>query len=374
MRGRLRQFVFALITVSLTVVVCLGLAEILLRFLPVQSGLRSQPVTAENPIFHYTPERDVIFSRGWNFDMVNRRRVNNAGWVNDQNYPPHEQTPLLAIVGDSYVEALMVPYAQTLYGRLAGKLAGRLRVYSFGASGAALSQYLIWAGHAVRKYGANAVVINLVGNDFDESYIRYNKGLGWWVYAPAPDGTLHLKLVEYRPGWLRSVLSHSSLARYVFFNLQLTNSWKEISSFFFGSPAEAGPRYAGNTDAQADPVRVKASLAVIDAIFRDLPTIVGLPPDRILFTLDGFRYPDHAASGKGTYFDLMRRAFRSKATSLGYEVIDLDPDFFRHHAAHAQRFEYPHDGHWNPTGHAVAAEAVFASKLVERLIGQQPGS
>jgi hypothetical protein len=371
-RGRLRQFVFALITVSLTVVVCLGSAEILLRFLPVQSGLRSQPVTAENPIFHYAPERDVTFSRGWNFDMVNRRRVNNAGWVNDQNYPPHEQTPLLAIVGDSYVEALMVPYAQTLYGRLAGKLAGRLRVYSFGASGAALSQYLIWAGHAVRQYGANAVVINLVGNDFDESYIRYNKGPGWWVYAPGPDGTLHLELVEYRPGWLRSVLSHSSLARYVFFNLQFTNTWKEIYSFFFGSPAEAGPRYAGNTDAQADPVRVKASLAVIDAIFRDLPTIVGLPPDRVLFTLDGFRYPDHAASGKSTYFDLMRRAFRSKGTSLGYEVIDLDPDFFRHRAAHAQRFEFPHDGHWNGTAHAVAAEAVFASKTVERLIGQQP--
>jgi hypothetical protein len=62
-----------------------------------------------------------------------------------------------------------------------------------------------------------------------------------------------------------------------------------------------------------------------------------------------------------------------QAASLGYEVIDLDPDFFRRHAAHAQRFEYAHDGHWNETGHAVAAKAVLASKLVERLIGQQPG-
>ena len=65
--------------------------------------------------------------------------------------------------------------------------------------------------------------------------------------------------------------------------------------------------------------------------------------------------------------------FAARPESLGYEVIDLDPDFFRHYAAHAQRFEYPHDGHWNETGHAVAAEAVLASKLVERLIGQQPG-
>ncbi len=56
-----RQFAFALITVSLTVVVCLGSAEILLRFLPVQSGLRTMPVSSDNPVFHFPPERDVTF-------------------------------------------------------------------------------------------------------------------------------------------------------------------------------------------------------------------------------------------------------------------------------------------------------------------------
>jgi hypothetical protein len=119
----------ALATVSLTVMLCLVLAEIILRFLPVQSGLRTMPVNAENPVFHFTPERDVIFSRAWNFDMVNYRRVNNAGWVNDQNYQHQTETPLLAIVGDSYIEAMMVPYAETLYGRLA-----RLSKADFGST------------------------------------------------------------------------------------------------------------------------------------------------------------------------------------------------------------------------------------------------
>jgi hypothetical protein len=282
--GRFRHFVFALITVSLTVVACLGSAEILLRFLPVQSGLRSHPVNAENPVFHFTPERDVTFSRGWKFDMVNYRRVNNAGWVNDQNYRKDDETPLLAVVGDSYIEALMVPYAKTLYGRLAKNLEGRLRVYSFGASGAPLSQYLIWARYAVREYGARAVVINIVGNDFDQSHMAYNTGPEWWVYVPEADGNLNLQLVEYRPGWLRSIVSNSSLARYLFFNLQLGDAWRQIRSFFFGSPAIAAPPYAGNTAAEADSARVSVSLAVIDAVFRDLPAIIGLPPDRVLFT------------------------------------------------------------------------------------------
>ena len=269
--SRLRQLGFALATVSLTVVLCLGSAEILLRFLPVQSGLRTMPVNAENPVFHFTPERDVTFSRAWNFDMVNHRRVNNAGWVNDQDYQHQAETPLLAIVGDSYIEAMMVPYAETLYGRLASTLQGRFRVYSFGASGAPLSQYLIWAGHAVHEYGARAVVINVVGNDFDESHVAYNTGPGWWVYAPGPDRNLHLRLIEYRPGWLRSVVYNSSLARYLFFNLQLGYAWTQIRSFFFGSPAIAAERYAGNTAAQTGSVRLEASLAAMDALFRDLP-------------------------------------------------------------------------------------------------------
>jgi hypothetical protein len=368
-----RQFAFALITVSLTVVVCLGSAEILLRFLPVQSGLRTMPVNSDNPVFHFTPERDVTFSRGWNFEMLNHRRVNNAGWVNDQDYEHQSETPVLAIVGDSYIEAMMVPYVNTLYGHLANTLKSRLRVYSFGASGAPLSQYLIWARHAVHEYGARAVIINVVGNDFDESHVTYNTGPGWWVYAPGPDGNLHLRLIEYRPGWLRSVVYNSTLARYLFFNLQFGNTWRQIRSFIFGSPAIAAPRYTGNTAAGADPARVATSLAVIEAVFRDLPEIVGLPPDRVLFTLDGFRYPYAVPGATGSYFDLMRRAFRSKATSLGYEVIDLDADFFTHYAEHAQRFEYPRDGHWNETGHAVAAKAVLASKLVGGLTGQQLG-
>jgi hypothetical protein len=365
--GRFRHIAFAVLSVALTIFVLAGAAEILLRMLPVQSPLRVDPVDAKNPVFHYPPNRDLTFSRGWNFDMVNHRRVNNAGWVNDQDYRKEDEPPLLAIIGDSYIEALMVPYAETVYGRLAKAFEGRIRVYSFGASGAPLSQYLIWARHAVREYGARAVVINVVGNDFDQSHIAYDNGPGWWVYAPGPDGNLHLQLVEYRPGWLRYLASQSSLARYLFLNLQLRNSLREIWGFVFGSQAIAAPPFAGNTAFAADPARLSASLAAVDAVFRDLPATVGLPPDHVLFTLDGFHYPEAAPYYEGSYFGRMREAFHKKAEALGYEVLDLDANFFEHYAAHAQRFEYPYDGHWNGTAHGVAAQAVLRSKLIDRL-------
>lgn len=64
----------------------------------------------------------------------------------------------------------MVPYEQTLHARLAAAAQDKFRVYSFAASGAPLSQYLIYARHAIDEWGAEALVINVVGNDFDESH------------------------------------------------------------------------------------------------------------------------------------------------------------------------------------------------------------
>ena len=219
--SRRRQAWLATVTVLGTLVLALGTAEIVLRFLPVATVIRTVPVTAANPVFHYIPNQEFVFSRGWDMSMVNRGRINNAGFVNDHDYRKNDEIPLLGVIGDSYIEAAMVPYAQTLPGRLARSLEGRLRVYSFGTSGAPLSQYLIWARHAVREYGAEALLINVVGNDFDESYVGYGTRAGFWHYVPDANGELQLRLLEYRVGKLRNMVAASALARYLLFNLQI---------------------------------------------------------------------------------------------------------------------------------------------------------
>jgi hypothetical protein len=96
-----------------------------------------------------------------------------------------------------------------------------------------------------------------------------------------------------------------------------------------------------------------------------VPERVGLPPDRVLFILDGFRHATDLQPG--SYFDLMRRAFMETAAAHGYEVIDLDTRFIPRHAATRERFDFFDDNHWNGLGHGVAAEAVLDSKLLARL-------
>jgi hypothetical protein len=367
--SRRRELLLNLLLSLASIVVCLLAAEIVLRFLPVSTGLRSMPVTAADPVLHFTPNRPFVNSLAWTMHNVVHGRVNNAGFVNDQDYG-RDGPPLIAVIGDSFIEAQMVRYAESLQGRLASALASEFRVYSFAGSGAPLSQYLIWAGFAVKEYGARAVVINVVGNDFDESLSAYRLGPGFWQYAPGAGGALALALTPHRAGTLISLARHSALARYVIINLGIQNRLfgiRWLGEMIFGKPANAQPRYAGNTDASVDAKRVRDSLAAIDAFFRDLPDRVGLPPDRVLFTLDGFRSEEAAREGQGTYFDLMRRAFIEKATAKGYEVIDLDTRFIPRHARTGESFEFTDDNHWNAAGHEVAFEAVMGSKLLANL-------
>jgi hypothetical protein len=365
-----RQLLFSFLVPLGTILIVLTFLESLLRLLPVSSGLHAVAVTPENPVFHFTPNRQYLHSLGWDMHNINRGRTNNAGFVNDNDYHRDDPEPLLAVIGDSYIEARMVPFADTMPGRLAQTLPGKIRVYSFAAGGAPLSQYLIWAQHAVREYGAQALVINVVGNDFDESLVKYKIGPGFWLYSPDERGELRLRLVDHRPGWGFEIARRSALARYVIVNLGVYSvifNTKALGEFFFGKPANAQPRFAGNTDVAADATRVRDSLAAIDAFFRDLPGMTGLPPKSIMFTLDGFRYPDAAQLGRGTYFDLMRRSFLEKANSLGYEAIDLDERFIPRHLRTGEHFEFPDDNHWNGTGHGVAAEAVTSSQFWRRL-------
>ena len=351
-------WVLAVLSMMVSVVLLTVFLELLFQFLPVASGLRSLSVTTADPVLRYTPNREYIYSRDWNFNMVNRGRVNNAGFINDQDYVHQDATPLLAVIGDTYIQAQMVPYDKTLHGRLQAAAHKRFRVYSLAASGAPLSQYLVYSRYAMNEWSAKALIINVVGNDFDESHTHYKSMPGFWYYHPAADHSLRLELAPLNRGNFTSVVQRSALARYLFINLGLNNlGLGRLAAVTAGS-------FAGNTSTSTDPARVQASLQVIDTFLADLKQIPGLAPNRVLFTLDGFRYPEETTAGKGSYFEKMRTAFIERARASGFEVSDLGPLFFTVHTSTDERFEFPMDGHWNGNGHRVAFEAAMSSRLL----------
>ena len=344
-----------LVMLCLSFLLLLLPVELALRFLPVDDGLVAEPVNGETPIFRFRADRTQTWSRGPFFEQVNEIRVNNAGFVNNQDYVAADGL-LTAVVGDSYVEAAMVPFADTLHGRLAAR--SDAPVYSFAASGAPLSQYVVWADHARQDWGADALVVVIIGNDFDESLLSAASQPGFHYYTEDGVGGLALARLDYQPGRWRDVVLHSALARYLLFNLQVLHHLQALSNSL-AAWADT-PEFAGNTSTSTDPVRVERSTRAIDAFLADLQAVAGWMPAEVVFVVDGFRYPDAAEAGAGTFFDLMRRHFMAEATDRGFGVIDMDAVFFPAFAAAGDRFDIPNDGHWNARAHGLAADAVAA--------------
>lgn len=362
-----RRFLLGTIATGLGALLPLLLAEALLRFLPVTEPAYAQPVNDRMPYRHFLPNRDVTFSKGWNFAITTRKHINNYGFVSDSDFTRDGVRPLVTVIGDSFVEAWEVPHDQTMHGLLAARVAGRGRVYGIGVSGSPLSQYLAYAAMARDEFTPDGMVFVIIANDFDESLRKYKQDPGFYYFA-AGNGGLALERIDH-PGQSRAVAlaSRSSLAMYlrytVGFDLGRVRN-------FLNKGANAPGQFVANVAAEVSAERIADSKAAIAAFLDQLPARSGLPPDKILFVVDAIRpqlyTPGELARADGSYFGQMRRHFMEHARSAGFEVIDMTPAFAAAWARDGQRFEFPNDNHWNPLGHRIVADQIARSSVFEK--------
>ena len=354
----MRNTSYALISIVFSLLLFAMTAEIVLRFLPVGSGTRPLPVTPDSPLLRGTPNRTFTLSRGWNFPISNKVHVNNHGFVNDQDYRKNLDQPVVAVIGDSYVEALMTPYAETLHGR-AAKDCKEAYFYSFGFSGAQLPQYLAYARYARKHFSPQKVIFVIVANDFDESFAKYHGSPGLYHFAETQGLRSQLELFEYCPHKWRDTLYRSALVRYGVFNLAARPSAiRTRLQRFFSSSQD----YLGNVDAGVSTQRLADSKHAADLFLEALPAYSGVLASNTLFVLDGIRQaiyrPDKYPNVQGSYFAKMRRYFIDEAQKAGFQVVDLHQIFEGHFQKYKQHFEFQTDNHWSGIGHGVAYDAV----------------
>ena len=356
--------VLALLFGALFALVCL---ETVARVVPVNEGPQALSVNDANPIFRYRPNRDFVWSAGWNFSAVNEVKVNNFGFVNDQDYDPDGTGALLAVIGDSFVEAFRVPFEHTCQGRLAARLNGTARVYSFGVSGAPLSQYLAYAEYVRDTFRPAGLAIVIIDNDYDQSLAKYGLQRGKHQFVERGGGRLALERsdLEFRPRY--RLVRGSALARYVAINLGMAR--ERTYRLFTGEDSDARVPEADRATWVVDSKRA------VDAFLDMLPAASGLEPKRIMFIVDGIRPRVYGSDvpewEQGVYredvgyVDAMRRYFIENVVRRGYETIDLEPAFAAHYRLHRTQFDWlPLDEHWNALGHEVCSEAAAGSELL----------
>lgn len=336
--------------------------------LPVNETLLSMPVDDEYPVLRFAPNRTTLWSKGPLFSLKNTVHANNYGFLNDQDYTPKDVAPLVAVIGDSYIEAIMVPYAKTGQGLLAEALRGKARVYSFGRSGAPLSQYLAYAEWSRKIFQTKKLIVVVIGNDYDESLLKYKSDAGFHYYKKTAGDQLELVRQDYRPGWRVRIVHNSRLLMYLMTNIQVLSLPKRLK-YFFQADLDS---YVGQTEAHADPERVADSKAAVDKVLRDFTQRTGLEPKDICFVVDGMRphlyTPEGLRAAANSYVAVMNAYFISTARSGGFQVIDLQPIFIKDFSENRHPFDYGSvDSHWNERGHALFAKAVLDSGFLKDL-------
>lgn len=335
------------------------LLEAAFRFMPVAYLPRIEPVNESAPMARFQPNVDFRWSRDWNFSVVTRKHTNNYGFVSAIDYRPEERTPLLAIVGDSLVEANQVDAGRSVAELLHAGLGGQGRVYSFAISGAPLSQYLAYAEYARKDFRADALAIVVAPNDFDESLLKY-KSEGRFHYFN-DDGSM--KRVDYDLSALKAVLRHSAVLRYVMQNMEAGQRLDQLVKGFQNKT----PR---TETAEALEKRLADSKRAIDLFFEQLPVRTGLGPERVVFVLDPLRRaiysPEAWAEVQNTFYGRIPQYFAAQARARGYEVIDLQPTFVQSTKLGRTVEVAPTDSHWSVLGHQLVAEELSRSKVFNR--------
>lgn len=335
------------------------------RLLPVAAPPFLDPVTARDPVPHFQPNVDYVYSAGPDFAIRSRKHSNNQGFNHVADYRPEPRTPLMVVVGDSFVEAHEVDAGKSAAELLHAGVSGQGRVYSLGISGAQLPTYLAFAECARDRFRPDALAVVVIGNDFDESLLKYKSEPRLHYFTD--DG--ELKLIDYEISPVKKVLRSSAFLRYAQHHLLIGHKLERLKR-----------RLAGREDFDPEVERLKRlpdSRKAVDFFLDQLPARSGLEPAAIALVLDADRpaiYDDQALKrSEGSAYAQMRRYVAEQARARGFALVDLQPAFIEHHRRNGRRFEFPADKHWNELGQQVVAAEIRKSAPFARVFAGEGG-
>ena len=341
------------------------LLELIFILLPVSDTLKLKDVNSQNPILSFSPERYINRQTGFDFFHVRTKYINNYGYASDQNFRKNNSSskPVVAIIGDSYVEALQVANSDTFHGLIQNRISV-IDFYPLGISGSQLSQYLAFSKFASENFSPDAYIFSIVGNDFDESYYSVNQQPGFHYFLDSGE----LTRVDKTSSLIKNVLRNSAFLRYLHLDLKISAQLQRIKEGFSNDDGDNIGLSKATFHKSAK--NVALGKLAIDLFLEKLPEVVA--EKRVILVLDGDRtsiYSGNRDRNAGTYESICFNYLIDKATaSKNIEVIDMHDIFQKEWFQNKKMFNYSYDGHWNELGHSLVADAIFSSSLIKEMI------
>ncbi|MYN17692.1 hypothetical protein GTP81_13095 [Rugamonas sp. FT107W] len=330
------------ISMAAGAVLTLLAAELVFQLLPVSSGARMEATSDAAPYARYLPQQSMSYSYGWALGNAHRSKVNQQGFNNSPDLQDHAK---VLVIGDSFIESLMLDQSQTVQGYLGASLHGG--VYAASASANGLADSLQIARFFVPRIHPRNVVLFVEPTDV--SGILSAPLHGHSAFSMSGDGVT-VRHNPYRESSAKMWALHSALLRYTYYNLKLPE-W--FSGKFHGGQAQ--PPMDHDSYAQK-------RQAALQYYLEQLRLLGGEYGVRFVFLVDGDRKAMYANNrrGENTWQGDDRTAFLAMVRQYGFDVADMQPVFERDWALRRERLDFlPMDGHWNAVAHRLAARQLL---------------
>ncbi len=347
----------------------------------------------------FAPNAEVRWTNGLDFWTISR--TNSLGFADREPIDIDRAAASchIAMIGDSFVEAIQVPIADKFQVRLEELAADELRhlditTSAFGISGTGQVNQLAYYDEFARAFRPALLVLVFVDNDFmDNAPIL--QGLQQGVdpdrlidvsATRGADGTITLRpphppfpesqlaaMASTSPPWYSRVMDRlngmSPFARWLDAKKRALSTSDDIDPELIAWVAllsQRSPRYAALFDGWQPTTRGDLWTSFREA--RDLPPVYEDALDFTAFALDQFR--ERAARDGaalvilsshyiGTRGDLGFDRLTALAEPRGIPVIDYNDYVLRQGAEPRRDARWEHNAHWNTAGHRWAAEALL---------------
>ena len=275
------------------------------------------------------------------------------------------------VLGDSFIEALQVPFEESftslLQRELAGRTLGPVEVINASVSGWGTDDELKYLTSYGRRFRPDLIIVamtlyNDISDNLRERFHTVRDGT--LVESTATRASfLEYKIIELK-GFLASRLQTYQLlirarrARETRAEAQRLST--HVSSLFV-HPDQRMSRGLELTRLLLERIRVVAS----EDVGR-----VGLVLIPLGVQLSDRQFAEFVGATQGSQIDRPQRELRRIGERAGIEVIDLLPGFREWAASGGAALYLSRDGHWDRPGHRLAARIV-ASELVRVGLGRR---
>lgn len=294
--------------------------------------------------------------------------INADGWNSTKPYYELDKTPgklRVAVIGDSYVHGAFIDTEDGFPEVIEHELnqAGiTSEVYRFGMDGAPLSQYLQMMRREVVAFKPDIVVVQLIHNDFDESYrfmgTRYSSSF-LKIGVDEAGRFSEIEPASFEPGW-PDTFRELKTFRYLYYETNAYLTLKSVvSKYVWGEEVLFAPEFISSAVDTRNLNEMDKVRFVTRYVMHELKTLAEENGIRLVFSMDGVREAVYDGKPVSAYkVTELNELAAQTAKELGVPFLDLQQTFADDYAASKKRFEFDFDWHWNARANVLAGKAI----------------